>query len=107
MQSANKDVELTLGLARNVPFSLGSITVYLQVHIIRDPAYQVLLGRPFDTLTESSVQNYVDGQQTLTITDPNSGTRCTIPTYERGKPRGTNSRNGPQQSAGFQTHSRS
>ena len=76
-----------MGLAKNVPFALGPVTVYLQVHIIRDPAYQVLLGRPFDTLTESNVQNFVDGMQTITITDPNSGKRCTIPTYERGKPR--------------------
>ena len=87
MQSANKGVDWTLGLAKNVPFALGPVTVYLQVHIIRDPAYQVLLGRPFDTLTESNVQNFVDGMQTITITDPNSGKRCTIPTYERGKPR--------------------
>jgi len=51
MQSVNRTVERTLGLARNVPFSFGGITSYLQVHIIKDPAYRVLLGRPFDAKT--------------------------------------------------------
>jgi hypothetical protein len=31
MQSANKQVEKTLGLARNVPFLFDDITVYLQI----------------------------------------------------------------------------
>jgi hypothetical protein len=55
MQSANRTVERTLGLARNVPFNFGGITIYLQVHVIKDPAYKVLLGRPFDVLTGSVV----------------------------------------------------
>lgn len=84
MQSANKQVEKTLGLARNVPFLFDEITVYLQVHIITAPAYKVLLGRPFDTITESLIKNDRDGGQTVTITDPNSGRRCTLPTYARG-----------------------
>ncbi|KZT20185.1 hypothetical protein NEOLEDRAFT_1182711 [Neolentinus lepideus HHB14362 ss-1] len=51
MQSANKTVDLTLGLACNVPFQAGSITLYLQMHVVCDPAYDILLGRPFDVLT--------------------------------------------------------
>lgn len=47
MQSANKSVDRTLGLARNVPFSFNGLTVYLQVHIIRNPTYTILLGRTF------------------------------------------------------------
>jgi hypothetical protein len=27
----------------------------MQVHIIRDPAYDILLGRPFDVLTKSVI----------------------------------------------------
>ena len=34
MESANKSLEKTLGLAKNVPFVFGPITVYLQVHVI-------------------------------------------------------------------------
>lgn len=86
MQSANKQVEKTLGLARNVPFVFNDITLYLQVHIVNEPAYRVLLGRPFDSLTESVIHNDRDGGQIITITDPNSGRRSTLPTYQRGKP---------------------
>ncbi len=72
MQSANKQVEKSLGMAKNIPFLFGDITVYLQVHIIKDPAYDVLLGRPFDALTTSTVYNMADGGQTIKIQDPNS-----------------------------------
>ena len=52
MQLANGDVDKSLGLARNVPCRLGAVTLYLQIHIIRSPAYDILLGRPFDVLTD-------------------------------------------------------
>jgi len=86
MQSTNKTVEETLGLAKNVPFIFGDITVYLQVHILTDPAYKVLLGRPFDVLTESVIHNHRDGGQTVIVTNPNTRRRCVLPTYERGRP---------------------
>ena len=86
MESANKSLEKTLGLAKNVPFKFGPITVYLQVHVIERVAYKVLLGRPFDTITESEVKNSKDGSQSLTLTDLNTGERCVLQTHERGKP---------------------
>ena len=86
MESANKALEKTLGLAKNIPFVFGPITVYLQVHVIEKVAYKVLLGRPFDTITESVVKNSKDGNQSLTLTDMNTGQRCVMNTHERGKP---------------------
>jgi hypothetical protein len=85
MESANKALEKTLGLAKNVPFVFGPITVYLQVHVIEKVAYKVLLGRPFDTITESEIKNSMDGSQSLTLTDLNTGERCVMQTHERGK----------------------
>ena len=82
MQSANRTLEQTLGLAKNVPFLFGHITVYLQVHAMERPAYKVLLGRPFDTITESEVKNAKDGGQSLTSTNPNTGERCVMHTHE-------------------------
>jgi hypothetical protein len=41
MQTANKDIDQLLGLFCNVLFQIGPITFYLQVHIIRSPAYDV------------------------------------------------------------------
>ena len=58
--------------------------MYLQVHVIRDPAYKVLLGRPFDILTASNVQNQQDGGQIITLTDPVTKKCCMLPTFERG-----------------------
>ena len=86
MESANKSLEKTLGLAKNVPFVFGPITVYLQVHVIAKVAYKVLLGRPFDTITESEIKNSKDGSQSLILTDLNTGERCVMQTHERGKP---------------------
>ena len=86
MQSANGTIEKTVGLARNVPFLFKDITIYLQCHVIKNVAYKVLIGRPFDVLTTSTVHNSADGGQLITITDPNTGRRVTMPTYERGKP---------------------
>lgn len=87
MQSANGQSDRTLGVARNVPFKFSSITVYLQVHIVKDPAYKVLLGRPFDVLTSSVIANFGDGSATITITCPNTKQRITMNTYVRGEPR--------------------
>jgi len=84
MQSANGEIDKSLGLARNVPFCFGDVTVYLQVHIIRSPAYDILLGRPFDVLTQSVVRNFANEDQTITIHDPNTGLNSTVPTFARG-----------------------
>jgi hypothetical protein len=87
MQSANGEIDRSLGLARNVPCRLGNITLYLQIHVLRAPAYDILLGRPFDVLTRSTVQNYNNEDQTITIRDPNSNRVMTIPTIPRSSPR--------------------
>ncbi|KAJ6461521.1 hypothetical protein C8R47DRAFT_1241006 [Mycena vitilis] len=87
MQSTNGAITPSLGLARNTPFLIGDITLYLQVHVVRNPAYDILLGRPFDVLTQSIVHNYANEDQTITICDPNTGNISTVPTVPRGPPR--------------------
>jgi len=86
LQSANRTVEKTLGLARNVEFDFGGVIAYIQLHIIRRPAYHVLLGRPFDVAMSSEVVNSVNGDQMMTLKDPNTGKRLTFPTFPKGKP---------------------
>ncbi|KAF8161861.1 hypothetical protein BJ912DRAFT_935808 [Pholiota molesta] len=83
MQSANGAIDPSLGLARNVPFLIGDVTIYLQVHIIRHAPYDVLFGRPFDIITTSVVRNYANEDQTITIKDVNSGHTATVPTFPR------------------------
>ncbi|KAJ8582519.1 hypothetical protein M405DRAFT_750128 [Rhizopogon salebrosus TDB-379] len=84
MQSANGDIDRSLGLSRNVPFRIGNLTFYLQVHVIRNPAYDVLLGRPFDVLLESTVVNYPNEDQTITLHEPGMGRPLAVPTIGRG-----------------------
>ena len=86
MESAQGHVEPTLGLARDVPFQFGELTILLQIHVINKPAYKILLGRPFDALTESEVKNKRDGGQTITLHDPASQLKVVMPTYPRGQP---------------------
>jgi hypothetical protein len=80
MQSANGGIDHSLGLAQNVPCEIGNITLYMQIHIIRNPAYNILLRRPFNVLTESVIRNYWNKAQTITICDPNLSRTATIPT---------------------------
>ena len=84
MESANGTFDWSLGLAHNVSFVIGDIMLYFQVHVIASPSYAILLGRPFDVLTESVIRNFANEDQTITITDPNSSKQCTIPTFPRG-----------------------
>ena len=39
MQSANGKVDRSLGLVRNVPIQIRNILLYIQIHIIRNLAY--------------------------------------------------------------------
>jgi hypothetical protein len=86
MQSTNGEVDPSLGLARNVPFQIGELTLYLQVHVIRQAAYNILLGQPFDVLMVSVVRNFHNEDQTLMLYCLNSGFMTTILTFARGKP---------------------
>ena len=85
MQSANGGVTPTKGMAHNVPFAFGNITLFLQVHIMETTVYDVLLGRPFDALARTEIQNSSDDMQSITICDPNSDARIVVPTRPRGK----------------------
>ena len=84
MQDAGGKINKTAGLARNVPFTFGDIMLYLQLHVQMQAPFQVLLGRPLDILGESLVQNFANGDQEITLTDPNSGRKITVPTFPQG-----------------------
>lgn len=107
MESADKSRTKTLGLARNVRFDFEGIIYYLQLHILADPAYEVLLGRPFEVVSEISLHSTARGDVIATIEDPGTGKKLTCPTYKRGQmpknlvPQGSN-----DTQPGFQNRSR-
>ena len=84
--AANGSSDKVLGCARNVPVTIpGGITVYVQVFVIRNASYDVLLGRPFDALLSTRTENLPGEEQVITVKCPNTGTTVTIPTYARGE----------------------
>lgn len=84
MTSANNTTEYTEGLAPNVPFTFGSITLYLQVHILQRAATEILLGRPFKRSALCTTVDNADGSVEITITDPVTKKKTTMPTYNQG-----------------------
>ncbi|ESK88916.1 hypothetical protein Moror_13227 [Moniliophthora roreri MCA 2997] len=81
MQSLNSGLNSMWGLARNVPFKFEEIVLYLQVHIVNDAPYQVLLGRPFNTLANTKVLNNREDTE-LELMCPNTKRRVTLPTFK-------------------------
>lgn len=84
MTSANNMTEYTDGIASNVPFTFGNITLYLQVHILQRSATDILLGRPFKRIARCNTQDNPDGSVIITITDPSSGKRTSMATFSQG-----------------------
>ncbi|KXN91187.1 hypothetical protein AN958_02640 [Leucoagaricus sp. SymC.cos] len=81
MQSVNGQITKTCGLAKNVAFNFENVTIHLQVHVMEQAPYRVLLGRPFDMITESKIANSTEGHQFIHITDPNTGEHTSLSTY--------------------------
>jgi hypothetical protein len=74
MESASNHIEKTLGLAKNVRFSVAGVTAFLQVHVLEKPPYRILLGRPFENCTSCVTRTKIDGSSELELTDPNNNT---------------------------------
>ena len=84
--SANGAIDKTIGLARNVPVRVpGDITVHLQMYVVRTTAYEVLLGRPFETLVKLKVENPSEEEQLVTMHCPNTGAIARVATTPRGE----------------------
>ncbi|GAW09026.1 protein [Lentinula edodes] len=87
LQSANGNTDWSLGLAKDVPFRFGDVVAFLQVQVVDSPAYDFILGRPFEILMQASYKNFLSGDQHLTLSDPNTHKTTTIPTVPREPPR--------------------
>lgn len=85
MESADKGRTSTLGLARNIPFDFEGIVYYLQLHVLQDPAYEVLLGRPFEIVSNLVITNLPNGNAIGTLTDNTNGKKLSLPSYRRGQ----------------------
>ena len=86
MESANRTKNATMGVVENLVFDVGCGEIQLQVQVVETANFEVLMGRPFFALTSCKTQDFINGDQTLTITNPNNGKEATIPTHQWTRP---------------------
>jgi len=84
MISVNATSNQTIGLIHDLKVTIGAYNFYLQVQVIENASYEMLLGRPFLTLMEANTQHYANGDSHITLQDPNSKAIITLPTCAQG-----------------------
>ncbi|EIN03363.1 hypothetical protein PUNSTDRAFT_48138 [Punctularia strigosozonata HHB-11173 SS5] len=87
IEVANNTTTQSCGSLKDVPFEIGGLTFNLQVQVVPEAPWEVLMGRAFHTFASCITQDFPDGNQYITITDPVSRRRVQIPTHERSVPR--------------------
>ena len=56
MESANATTTMALGVVEDYPIQLGPIKIFLQIQVVKEAPFEVLLGRPFfDVISCSEV----------------------------------------------------
>lgn len=83
MESADKGKSLTLGQIENVKVTIGSVEAYLQIQVVEDAPFKVLIGRPFFSFTSCITYDYNDGSQEILLHDPNRNISSRLPTRPR------------------------
>jgi hypothetical protein len=83
IEAANSTITKTHGHLWNIRFTFNDIDIYLQVQVMPNAPYDILLGCLFYTLTECITKDFANGDQHLTIMDPNTQQCITIPMREQ------------------------
>jgi hypothetical protein len=87
MEAANSTITKMHSHLHNICFTFDDIDIYLQVQVMPNAPYDILLSHPFYALTECITKDLANGDQHLTITDPNTQQCITIPTKEQKRHR--------------------
>jgi hypothetical protein len=80
MSSANTSTDATVGVLKNLALNFGPGKVCVQVQVLARANFDLLLGRPFHCLMSATTNDYPDGNQDITLRDPNSGKEYKLPT---------------------------
>ena len=83
MESANATTTLMMGLIENYLVTIGSVTVFLQIQVVEDAPFKVLLGQPFFDITNCTEISHSGGSHQILIKDPKTGTPYMFPTHPR------------------------
>jgi hypothetical protein len=80
MESANKSKDATLGVIENLGFDFGGGEMLFQVQVIEKAPFEILLGRPFYAHTTCVTRDAIHGEQSVTLSNPNTGKEITVAT---------------------------
>ncbi|KIK13977.1 hypothetical protein PISMIDRAFT_71267, partial [Pisolithus microcarpus 441] len=78
METANRGKEATEGVVHNCPITFAGVTVHLPVQIVRNMAFDIILGRPFTCALHATTQDLPNGSQSIEIVEPGSGKRTFV-----------------------------
>ena len=82
MESANSSHYQMMGMIENVPVTLRSVTVHLQIQVVNEAPFEVLLGQPFFDILSCGEQSKPGGHHSIEICDPHTRT----PYFSRPSP---------------------
>ena len=85
MESANSGTTTTLSLVENHPVTLGDgdVTIHLQIQVVEDAPFEVLLGRPFFDVTNCTEVSRTGGSHLIKVVDPKTKNPFIFPTQPR------------------------
>lgn len=84
LETATADQSGTQGQVRDASLRIGDTEVLLQFQVMKDAAFDVLLGQPFFAVTECETKVFANGEQHITISSPQARQqRSRIPTQIR------------------------
>jgi hypothetical protein len=91
--SANSTAELTMGMVEHLPVTLGPVTFYLQVQVVDNAPFDLLLGRPFFDVASCSETSRPGGHHVIQIRDPATKTPYVFTTKPKKSAAAENFRN--------------
>lgn len=83
VETADSQLSRSAGLIPRVRLTIGSFSVVLQVQVVEQAPFQLLLGRPFFVHTRAQVVDESDDEQILYLTHPDTNETVSIPTIRR------------------------
>src|SRR5882724_4029369 len=79
MESANGQANMTMGTIPSICFSVGEVSLYCSVQVVRSAPFECLLGLPFTSLASTKCQEFPDGSTHLLFTIQTRGPPLRFP----------------------------
>ncbi|KAG6328380.1 hypothetical protein ID866_10708 [Astraeus odoratus] len=73
LEAVNKSKEETLGIVENAHLKIGGMEFKLQIYVVGDALFDLLLGCPFFSLSSCIMCDQMLGDQSISLTDLNMG----------------------------------